>query len=260
MRDVTESSLVTAMIGDPLQTSRTIRSFSPVATVAASLEHARIRDRRTGRILDLSLQIAPGEIVGVAALDGAATTLLRMLARRVKPLSGIVNLPSRIGFVPEDRRGEAMIEDFSLAENFALAGAGAATGLMDWRSIGARTQDVITRFDVRTPGVEASPAELSGGNQQRFVLGRELEGVPDLLVLENPTQGLDVNASAFVHAQIRNAANAGAAVVFYSSDLDELAALSSRVIVMSDAGVTDVNADRDAIGRALLGAELPDER
>ena len=131
---------------------------------------------------------------------------------------------------------------------------------MPWSSIENETREVVSLFDVRTPDTAASPAKLSGGNQQRFVLGRELRNRPLLLVLENPTQGLDVNASVFVHERIREARNDGAAVIFYSSDLDELAQLSDRVLVISGSGLIEVPADRDAIGRALLGAEQSDER
>jgi simple sugar transport system ATP-binding protein len=210
--------------------------------------------------MTVTLQVRAGEIVGVSGLDGAATPLLRVLAGRVKPVSGEVKLPQKIGFVPENRRDEALIEDFSLAENFALAGAGRRQGLMQWHVMEADTRDVISVFDVRTPGTAAFPAKLSGGNQQRFVLGRELITRPDLLVLENPTQGLDVNASVFVHERIRRARNDGAAVVFYSSDVDELASLSDRVVVVSGSSLTEVSADRDEIGRALLSVERNDER
>jgi simple sugar transport system ATP-binding protein len=202
----------------------------------------------------VSLEIEQGEIVGVAALDGAATTLLQTIANRLKPLAGTVTLPERIGFVPENRKDEALIADFSLTENLALGDASSLHGVMDWKALADETAEVIHAFDVRTTSVDVSPAKLSGGNQQRFVLGRELRGNPPLLVLENPTQGLDLNAAHFVHERLRKARDNGAAVVFYSSDLDELADLSDRVIVVSRESVISVPADRDSIGRALLGA------
>jgi simple sugar transport system ATP-binding protein len=255
MSEVTESSLVDAMLGNTADVVLAKEPVSSISTVVALLEHAGIVERRTGNTVDVSLQLFSREIVGVAALDGAATALLRVLAGRVKPASGIVKIPAEIGFVPENRKDEAIIEDFSLIENLALAGAGERRGLIEWRGIELETQAVISAFDVRTSGTGALPAELSGGNQQRFVLGRELRNHPPLLVLENPTQGLDIHASAFVHGQVRNARNTGSAIVFYSSDLDELADLSDRVIVMAGSRLIDVPPDRDAIGRALLGAE-----
>lgn len=256
---VTESSLVAAMLGTAPEVDVTTASKSDSTQVVASLENAVIRDERTGLTTSVSFQVKSGEIVGVAALNSAATPLLRILAGRAEPVSGGLQLPRRIGFVPENRRDDALIEDFSLAENFALAGAGERRGVIQWSSIEAETRDVISRFDVRTASIESRPSALSGGNQQRFVLGRELRYEPRLLVLENPTQGLDVNATAFVHSRIRDARNSGAAVVFYSSDLDELAELSDRVVVLSG-GLNDVPADRTAIGRALLGAEMANGR
>ena len=126
---------------------------------------------------------------------------------------------------------------------------------MDWRSLARDTEEVVSAFDVRTTGIDVPPGQLSGGNQQRFVLGRELYGDPQLLILENPTQGLDLNATSFIHEQLRQSRNAGAAVVFYSSDLDELAELSDRVLVISGKGITSVMPDRSEIGTALLGTQ-----
>jgi len=255
MNEVNETSLVTAMLGDTPHFANARQSKSPGSAVIASLDRVTLRDRRSGKTTTASLQIHSGEIVGISALDGAAIPLLRMLAGRTRALSGNVTLPAKIGFVPENRREEALIEAFSLTENLVLADAGKANGLIAWSEHERETRGVISEFDVRTADTNTSPATLSGGNQQRFVLGRELRNSPDLLILENPTQGLDVNASAFVHEQIRNARNSGAAVVFYSSDLDELVELSDRVIVISAETLVDVPADRDDIGRALLGAE-----
>ena len=162
-------------------------------------------------------------------------------------------LPAKVGFVPENRMDEALIEDFNLAENVALANAGNRSGVIDWNTIDDRTAEIISKFNVVASGPTASPASLSGGNQQRFVLGRELFNEPDLIVLENPTQGLDVNAAAFVHSQLRQARDRGAGVIFYSSDLDELVEISDRVIVVNNAGVQSVSADKNEIGQALLG-------
>jgi general nucleoside transport system ATP-binding protein len=255
MSEANEASLVNAMLGETPHLVSARETKSPASSVVASLDRVTMRDKRSGKTVTVSIRIHSGEIIGISALDGAAIPLLRMLAGRTKALSGTVTLPARIGFVPENRREEALIEDFSLTENVALTDAGKARGLISWSAIENETRSVISRFDVRTPDTDTSPAKLSGGNQQRFVLGRELRNSPELLILENPTQGLDVNASAFVHEQIRHARSNAAAVVFYSSDPDELAELSDRVIVVSGDTLTEVPADRDAIGRALLGAE-----
>lgn len=254
MSETTEDSLAAAMLGG-LSEQQPLHSEKPVlsSTSIASLERVTVAGSADGN--PITLHLNAGEIVGVAALDGAARSLLRILASRMKVASGRVRLPSRIGFVPENRKDEALIGDFSLAENLALANAGSRKGRMDWNAIEADAEEVIRDFDVRAPGIEASPAQLSGGNQQRFVLGRELQNSPQLIVLENPTQGLDINAAEFVHRRLRQARNEGAAVVFYSSDLDELADLSDRVLVVSRSRVTHVAPNRDSIGKALLGTD-----
>ena len=124
MSEVNEASLVTAMLG-ATQQRLTVREPKPVASsIVASLERAILPDKRTGKPVDITLQITSGEILGVAALDGAAGPLLRLLAGRIKAVSGIVVIPGEIGFVPENRREEALIADFSLTENLALSGAG----------------------------------------------------------------------------------------------------------------------------------------
>lgn len=249
MNDVDEIVLATAMLGAPV--SRSTMMDKPLTShrdVVASLVNVKFSSQQ----LEVTFEIRANEIVGVAALDGAATSLLRVLAGRGSAPEGTVNRPSRIGFVPENRQEEALIHDFTLTENLALASAGDRRGLMDWREFTIQTSAVIGEFDVRTDGPDQTPAELSGGNQQRFVLGRELRDNPTLLVLENPTQGLDLNAAAFIHSRMRSARNTGSAIVFYSSDLDELADLSDRVLVISKSGITEVSPDRNAIGNALL--------
>ena len=252
MSETTRDSLVEAMLGvsPDIESAESNRDFISAGPVA-SLEAVVLPDDPHRRPVDL--QINAGEILGVAALDGAARSLLRALANRSPLLAGRIHLPSRIGFVPENRKDEALIADFSLSENLALANAGSLHGTIDWNAVREDTRRIISDFDVRTSSSEALPAQLSGGNQQRFVLGRELSGNPSMLVLENPTQGLDVNAAIFVHERLRQARNEGTAVVFYSSDLEELADLSDRVAVVTRTAVTLVSPDRDKIGQALLG-------
>jgi simple sugar transport system ATP-binding protein len=154
--------------------------------------------------------------------------------------------------VPEDRSQDSVIAEFSLTENMALRNLSERSGRMRWPAIARLAAEVITEYDVRTSSVSAAMSELSGGNQQKFVLGRELSDNPELLVLENPTQGLDVHAAAEIHDRILSIRDQGTAVVIYSSDLDELAAVSDRVIVMSAEAIAITEPDRDAIGRALL--------
>ena len=257
MNEASEDSLATAMLGSsPTRTApATTRSEVPQRYVA-TLRNVSL-NVRSGKVLkhDISLEILSGEIVGIAALEGAATPLLRALAGRLTPHFGQIDLPEHIGFVPENRHDEALIDSFTLTENLALTGAGSRHGGMNWEFFTMAASKILLDFSVAAKSPEARPQQLSGGNQQRFVLGRELRNDPSLLVFENPTQGLDISASAFVHDQMKQAAGRGAGVVFYSSDIDELAALANRVLVVSPAGIKNVEPDRDAIGLALVESE-----
>jgi general nucleoside transport system ATP-binding protein len=142
----------------------------------------------------------------------------------------------------------------SLAENFALNGAGNRRGLTSWRAVAQSTRAVIDEFDVRGADTTVAAGALSGGNQQKFILGRELHGRPPALVVENPTRGLDVRASAFVQDRLVAAAADGVAVVFHSMDLDEIMAIASRMLVVYNGTVREVAVDAELVGRAMLGA------
>jgi simple sugar transport system ATP-binding protein len=160
---------------------------------------------------------------------------------------------SLVGFVPEDRHRDALVLDFSLTENLALKGAGGRRGRLDWATLRSWAASLISRFDVRGGDATTTVRSLSGGNQQKLVLARELDGSPPFVVVENPTRGLDIRATRDVHARLRAAAAAGAGVVFFSSDLDEVLALADRVLVIHAGVVQQCEPDRDLVGRAMLG-------
>jgi ABC-type uncharacterized transport system ATPase subunit len=227
------------------------------AGAVASLEGVVATNAERRESVHATFTIHTGEIVGIAGVEGAGQyTLLRVLARRIRPTSGRLTLPSEIGFIPEDRHRDGLVLEFSLTENVALRGAGTRRGRMAWAALRRRTSTLLREFDVRAPDASAPARVLSGGNQQRLVLARELDGEPPLIVAENPTRGLDVRATADVHDRLRDARDAGAAVVFYSSDLDEVLALATRVIVVHAGAIRETPLDRDLVGRAMLGLHL----
>jgi simple sugar transport system ATP-binding protein len=211
---------------------------------------------RAARAVDgASFTIARGEIVAVAAVEGnGQRELLASLAGLLAPAAGTLELPDRIAFIPADRRLDAIVPEFTLTENVALRGLGRRRGRMPWHQLRARSAELIREFAIAAPAPETRAVALSGGNQQRLVVARELSEPVDLVVAEHPTRGLDLNATAFVHRQLRNAAASGAAVVVHSSDLDELLALATRVLVVFRGRVTEVAPDRELVGRAMLGA------
>jgi ABC-type uncharacterized transport system ATPase subunit len=250
MAGVDRLALTSAMLGFTPEASEPAPADASHESVAVSLRDVMVGGHVSRQ--PVTLTIRRGEILGIAALDGGAAGLLRILAGRQKPETGSVELPSPIAFVPENRQEEAMIPEFDLTENFALRLSAERGGLIDWDAVEAEVSTAIEEFDVRASGPRAEGRTLSGGNQQRFVLARELLGDPPLLVLENPTQGLDVQAAASIHARIRVTAAKGTAVVFYSSDLDELASVSSRVLVVRASGSVFSEPERESIGHLLL--------
>jgi simple sugar transport system ATP-binding protein len=269
-QDATTRSLTDAMIGSETEsggkqpaaerhatTSDKRRAGAPVflatnVTIADELGATRIRDA--------SVEVWSGEIVGIAAVDGnGQRELLRALAGRLDPVSGSLTRPADIGFVPEDRHRDAVLLERNLAENVALRRAGARRGIVDWPAMFGRTERLLRAYDVRATSAGVAMRTLSGGNQQRVVLARELgpdgDATPGAVVAENPTRGLDVRATAAVHERLRAAAAAGAAVVMYSSDIDEVLLLAGRILVVYDGRVREVPAERDAVGRAMVGVD-----
>lgn len=229
-----------------------VSALPPVLRVQA----ASARDARgVVRLDNVSLNVHAGEIVGVAAVEGAGQReLLRLLSGRLKPETGSVVLPARIGFVPEDRHNDALMLDSPLVDNIALRDAGARAGRMPWQALRNATSSIVAERDVRAAGIDVDARTLSGGNQQKLIVGREMAEQPQALIVENPTRGLDFRATQAVHTALTRARRDGAAVVVYSSDLDEVLLLSDRVVVMHGGVLSEVPRDRVAIGRAMLGS------
>ncbi|MBL0938882.1 MAG: ABC transporter ATP-binding protein [Gemmatimonadaceae bacterium] len=259
--DTSESALAEAMLGarGDQDVAATPASASTSANkdqrTVLALQHVQWRDDRgVHRVRDASITVRAGEIVGIAAVEGAGQyEVLRLLAGRLAPQQGTVTRPDSVGFVPEDRHRDAVMLDAPLFENVALRGAGTRRGRMDWSAWRARTNAVLRAFDVRAPGANTRARMLSGGNQQKFVLGRELSDSPHALIVENPSRGLDFRATTAVQQALRAARDNGAAVLMYSSDLDEVLALANRVYAMHDGVLHEVPMDRESVGRAMLG-------
>ena len=226
-----------------------------------------VDSRGVTRLRAVDLTVYPGEILGVIGVEGSGPReLLRLLAGRLTPTSGRVTRPEAVGFVPEDRLHDAVIPAFSLTENLVLAEGGQTRGWMEWSRWRGITRDLLATADVRAAGPEVPMATLSGGNQQRFVVGRERRratatgGTAAALVVENPTRGLDLNASARILADLRAlGGNPSPAVVFHSTDLDEVLSVATRVVACFDGRVVEVPPpldpnDRTPYTRAMTGS------
>lgn len=257
MTDFTEREVAGAMLGhDPRPAvARTSRDTSMVGESVITLRGLGLIDSAgVRRLHKVNLDIRAGEIVAIAALEGNAAVLLRILAGRSIPTEGECILPEHIGFIPEDRQNDALVPTFTLQENVALKGSGRRKGQILWPKIKEQTLSLIKDFDVRTSGVDMRAQNLSGGNQQKFVLGRELGDRPLALIAENPTRGLDLSASVMIRERFRQAREAGCAIVLYSSDIDELVDLADRVLILREGTLVAVPLDAKAIGNMLLAS------
>ena len=265
----TVESLAYAMIGGdpgvPLTGRTAVRKSEPRSSRESIRLDALDVPRESGYGIALrqgSLSVRAGEIVGVAAVEGnGQRELLRAVAGRIAPLRGKLQVAQPVGFIPEDRTSEGLIPALSLTENVVLGlgdeGPWIHGGRIVWREAAARTAELIRDFEITAPGPGARAAELSGGNQQKLVVARELSRIPAVIVAENPTRGLDISATAAIHGRLRSAAAAGAAVLFYSADLDEVLYLADRVIVLTRGMISEAppGASRSEIGVMMLRAE-----
>ncbi|MCT2586140.1 ABC transporter ATP-binding protein [Actinophytocola gossypii] len=236
----------------------------------------RTQDDRT--LLDsLDLVIRSGEVLGIAGVEGNGQTELvetimgmrRAAEGRVllagKDLTKAGTLARReagIGYIPEDRTRHGLLLTQPLWANRILGHQTrrptARGAMLDIAGARRDTERIVEEFDVRTPGIEVAAASLSGGNQQKLVVGRELSGDPVLLIASHPTRGVDVGAQAAIWDQIRSARARGLAVLLVSADLDELIGLSDSILVMlrgrfvADADPTTVTPED--LGSAMTGA------
>jgi general nucleoside transport system ATP-binding protein len=206
-----------------------------------------------------TLSVGAGEVVGIAAIEGnGQRELLRAVAGRIAPLRGKLQVAQPVGFIPEDRTSEGLIASFNLTENVVLGLGDEApwirNGRVDWAQAERTTAELLRDLDVVSTGPRTRAGALSGGNQQKLVVARELFRTPAVVVAENPTRGLDIRATREVHARLRSAAAAGASVLFHSADLDEVLELAHRIFVVARGVIREAppGATRAEIGIMML--------
>jgi general nucleoside transport system ATP-binding protein len=252
---ISESALTRAMFPEGIPEAR-VPAGGAIGPVIAELRDVELHDRDGNtRVRDATLAVHTGEILGIAGVEGSGHhELLLALAGRLMPSAGDLRIPSDIAYIPEHRQRDALILAFSVMENVALRDAARARGRVRWPEIARKAQALVDQHAIRADSVRVPVHTLSGGNQQKLVLARELDRAPSLVVAENPTQGLDVRAAAAIRTRLRDARDTGAGVVVYASDLDELLALADRVVVAFSGTVRETPRQADTIGRAMLGA------
>ncbi len=268
--ETTKAKLAEMMVGRPVL----FRLEKPETVVGETV--LRLEDLRGGRLAGLSLEVRAGEIVGVAGVEGNGQRDLADAIMGLRPLeAGAITLRGRdltamtteqirnagVAFVPEDRHEQGLVLDMSLWENSVLgrqddAAFSNKAGVLFIRKIKEVARRLLGEYDVRARSIDVIARTLSGGNQQKMILARELETDPDLLLAAQPTRGLDVGAIEFVWRQILDQKAAGRAVLLISAELDEIYALSDRIVTLYGGRITaeyPPDAPVEEVGRGMLG-------
>jgi simple sugar transport system ATP-binding protein len=272
---ITKLDLVTHMIGKDMNQFFNLKRAEqkPGAKVMLEADHIGV----PGKVEDISLHVKAGELVGFAGLLGSGRTeTAEMLFGVTRPLQGVVKVDGKVlalkvpldainhkmAFCPEDRKRDGIIGDLSVRENIYLA-VQAKRGFlkpMPRQEQQELADKYIKILSIATPDAEKKVGELSGGNQQKVILARWLATEPDVLILDEPTRGIDVGAKAEIQRLMLEMCEKGMAVIFISSELDEIIRCSNRVIVMRDgakAGELDgENCDQADILAIIAGEEV----
>ncbi|WP_144900806.1 ABC transporter ATP-binding protein [Halobellus captivus] len=258
---------------------------SPAETgdVVASASEIVVEDERGVRAVDgVSFEVRAGEVFGIAGVDGngqselteAVTGLELPDSGRIEFLGDDVTETSRrsridagMSYIPEDRQDRGLVMDFDLVENGLLGSQHTPefgpNGRIDWNHSREHAEAIIDEYDVRPPNADATSESLSGGNQQKFIVGREFDRDPELVVAAHPTRGVDVGSIEFIHERLLELRAQGVAVLLISSKLEEVQGLSDRLAVMYEGEFMDVvdpaTTTEEQLG-LLMAGEHPDER
>jgi general nucleoside transport system ATP-binding protein len=271
------AELASLMVGREVDLTVEKIPASPGNLILKVNQASVLDDRDQLAVKSVSFEVRAGEILAIAGVQGNGQTELAEAIVGLRPLhseggeilvsgknvSGLGVrriLESGVGYVPEDRKKDGLISEFSIAENLMLNGsfsAPFAKGLnIDFKSRNRIAEQRVKEFDVRTPSYSTPAGQLSGGNQQKVVLARELSREVDLLVVSQPTRGVDVGSIEFIHERLVEERNRGKAVVLISTELDEVLALADRIAVMyrgQIVGIVDGNTDRSKLGQMMAG-------
>ena len=230
------------------------------------------------RLNGLSFQVRAGEIVGVAGVDGnGQSELVRCITGLLKPESGTVTLEGTdvtgkrpkevlehgVAHIPEDRYKMAMVKELSINENLILMSYDkepySKHGILQWKEITRLNEVLCQKYEVKTPSVNELAGRLSGGNQQKFVVGRELDRAAKLIIAVYPDRGLDIGTTKYIQSRLVEERDRGAAVLLLSTELDEILELSDTVLVLYQgrimAQLPQKDAQRETVGLLMAGVQ-----
>ena len=274
---VTEEEIAELMVGRPVELVVQKEQAKAGELVLVVNDLAALDDRDHRAVDGVSFEVRSGEIVGIAGVQGnGQTELVETIMGLRLSLAGTVSINGRdvtsdsprdihrmgVAHVPEDRLTSGLIVDFTVTENMILDGYYArpySRGIqMDWSKAAQAADRLVEEYDVRTPTILTQVSSLSGGNQQKVIVAREFNRDVMLVVASQPTRGIDVGSIEYIHARIVEKRDDGAAVLIVSSELDEVLALSDRVLVMYRGRIVGefdpTTASTTEIGLAMLGA------
>lgn len=254
-----------------------------VGDVILKIENLKALDARELPVLNgVNLELHKGEILGIAGVDGnGQSELIEVITGLRKSTSGEVLFRGKditgftprevseegVGHVPEDRHKRGLVLKYSLAENAILGNhykePFSKGVVMDYGSIKEYARKLIDEFDVRTPSENVNASSLSGGNQQKMVVAREISKDPEMIIVAQPTRGLDVGAIEYIHKRLVAERDNGRAVLLVSLELDEIMSLSDRIAVMYDGEIVGVLDSKDAteqkLGILMAGGSIDKE-
>jgi simple sugar transport system ATP-binding protein len=280
----TADELATLMVGEashshaphPATTASTHETARQVNSSLLTLENVWVLNEHGGTALrEISFTLHAGEVVGIAGVDGNGQTELAEILTGLRPLTrGTLSLQNQpvkkptpaslrsagISLIPQDRRKEGLALSLPIQENLLLNTSVLTTlvpgPLLPFATVRHFAEKQIARFDIRSPSPTQPVSALSGGNQQRVVIARELSPNPQIIVAANPSRGLDVNATRYVHDILRDCCRRGAGVILISTDLDEILTLSTRIYTLYRGqllGPVEATTSREQLGQMMTG-------
>ncbi len=276
--DTSEQELARMMVGREVLFDRAPRTTDP-GEVVLDVEGLRVRgDRGTEQVRGVEFAVREGEILGVAGVQGNGQTELVEALTGLRPVaSGTVRfegeditdtsrrrrIEAGIAYVPEDRQVEGLVQDYSLVRNALLGNQTVepfvSRRFVRWGAVREHAESVIDEYDVQPPNPDAEATSLSGGNQQKFIVGREIEHDPTVMVASHPTRGVDIGSIEFIHDRLVELRDAGLAIVFVSSKLEEIQKLSDRIAVMYEGEFIDT-VDPETVTEEDLGLLMAGHR
>lgn len=283
VKDVTSQELADMMVGRAVSFKTAKKEATP-QEVILSVENLVVKDSRgLDAVKSLSLEVRAGEVLGIAGIDGnGQSELIQAITGLRKTESGSVKIDGNditnkkprqiiqtgVGHVPEDRHKYGLILDMMLSENMVLQTyyqePFSKHGVLNYSEIDDKANDLIKEFDVRTVNEHVPAKALSGGNQQKAIIAREVDRDPDLLIVANPTRGLDVGAIEFIHKRLIEQRDKFKAVLIVSFELDEILNVSDRIAVIHGGEIVGVVDPKETsekeLGLLMAGYSLEEAR